>query len=92
MVRGIGQGCLTLQKNISTNELKGISAEIKAVIPIFLKYAKQVLHCKAYSGNGNPTAETEKYRLAPCFDELNNICVKTDGSHCHNDEKLAKSL
>ena len=57
-----------------------------------LPYAKYMLHPQAYQRNSHPAAESGEDRFASGPDQFYDVCVQTDRSHCHDDEKFAEFL
>lgn len=53
---------------------------------------QDMLHSQAYQCYTRPAAGSGKNRFASGFNEFDDICVKSDGSHCHNNEKFAQFL
>ena len=51
-----------------------------------------MLHPEAHKGDTKPAAEAGEDRFSAGSDQFDDICVKPDGSHCHNDEELAQFL
>lgn len=49
-----------------------------------------MLHYQADCRNGNPAAETHKYRLAAFFNKADDVCVQADGTHCHSNKELGQ--
>src|SRR5699024_4187550 len=56
----------------------------------YLPYSQYVLHAKAYKGNPRPAAEPCEDGFSSGFDQLDDICVQSDRSHCHDNEKFAQ--
>ena len=48
-----------------------------------------MLHPQAYQCNPHPAAESGEDRFSTGFDQLDDIRVQPDGSHCHDDEEFA---
>ena len=49
-----------------------------------------MLHAKAYKGNPDPAEEACEDGLSSGFDQLDDIGVQPDRSHCHDDQEFAQ--
>ncbi len=52
----------------------------------------QMLHHKRYERNADPAGEAQQNGTTACFYKLNDIGVESDGTHCHDNEKLGQLL
>ncbi len=57
-----------------------------------LPYAEYVLHPQTYKGDPQPAAESREDRFPAGPDQFYDVCVKTDGGHCHDDQEFAQYL
>lgn len=51
-----------------------------------------MLHQQAHARDADPAAKAHDERLAAGFDELDDVCVQSDGAHGHHDQELAERL
>ena len=49
-----------------------------------------MLHSEANNGDSNPAACAEQKWFSAGFDQLYNITVQSNRSHCHNDKELGE--
>ena len=59
-------------------------------IQISLPDPQHMLHPQAHQRDSHPAAESGEDGLPAGFDQLDDIGVQSDGSHCHDDEELAQ--
>ena len=61
-------------------------------IRIYLPDPKDMLEPQAYQGDSLPAAESGKDWFASGLYQFNDVCVQTNGSHCHNTKKLTQAF
>ena len=49
-----------------------------------------MLHSQTHQGDPDPAAESGEDRFSSGADQLNDVCIDTDCSHCHDNKKLAQ--
>ena len=59
---------------------------------IYLPDPKDMLEPQAYQGDSRPAAESGKDWFASGLYQFNDVCVQTNGSHCHNNKKLTQAF
>ena len=68
------------------NNATGTGEEISA----FLPDAADVLHQETYCRDADPAGAAHENRFSAGADQLDDIAVKADGRHCHDDEEFAE--
>lgn len=53
-----------------------------------LPHTAYILHCKAGYTDTDPAYEAQQNRLSSVTHQLGKICIESDGTHSHNDEKF----
>ena len=68
----------------------GTTKYVCALILLQLPQIHHMLHNKRNNGNPKPACHSHQNWFSASFDELHYICIKTNGSHRHDNKKLGK--